>query len=199
MYREPSHRYTLRRRNPLYYNPWEDASQSVVRTPPWIRREPRTLQQLAIRESVRSGIPISSPLRDQYREQRAATQIQLSFQDYARRSEHTQCIDVLMNCHAHTKKRIINCLVEFMDYMMRSGQEEYSDAHGELIRGVINLLIQNRSEEESEMIFNFIDRATPQELYNFMGVEMFKYDKQTIQRLIDDTILRYIAPYRYEI
>jgi hypothetical protein len=112
MYRQPdrnprstrrSSPYTLSRRNAFYYNPWavDDYVQATTTTPLTNSTVPRTLEQLALSRNVQLGLPTPSISG----RQRAVTQFQLSFRDYMRRLELTQCADVLINCHKHTKKK----------------------------------------------------------------------------------------------
>ncbi len=205
MYRPPD-RYTLSRRNVNYYNPWTASDYVQATTPPWTNRTvPRTLEQLALRRSVQLGLPTPSIFGIQ--------RFQLSFRDYLRRSEHTQCVDVLMNCHGYTKKRIIQCLLEFMEYLLYGQPVNMAISNDEIYEKICNsivVLLANTPEEGGnvdyellnvggEMLFYFIERATPGERNTFFRKELAAVSKRDLQNIIDDTILEYISPMIYEI
>jgi len=208
MYRPPD-RYTLSRRNVNYYNPWVASDYAQATTPPWTRPEPKTLEQLALRRSVELGLPTPNILD----RQRAATQIQLSFQNYWAQSERTQCVDVLMNCHGYSKKRIIQCLLEFMEYLVYGQPVNMAISNDEIYEKICNsivVLLANKPEEGGnvdyellnvggEMLFNFIERAPPGERNTFFRKELAAVSKRDLQNIIDDTILEYISPMIYEI
>lgn len=202
--------YTLSRRNVNYYNPWTADDYVQATTPPWTNRTgPRTLEQLALRRSVQLGLPTPSILGGQ----RAATQIQLSFRDYLRRSERTQCVDVLRNCHGYSKKRIIQCLLEFMEYLVYGQPVNMAISNDEIYEKICNRivgLLASKTEEDGnvdyellnvggEMLFYFIEQATPGERNTFFRKELAAVSKRDLQNIIDDTILEYISPMIYEI
>ena len=210
MYRPPP-KYTLSRRNVLYHNPWDPwvaSDYAQANTPPRTRSEPKTLEQLALRRSVQLGLPTP----DIFDRQRAATQIQMSFQNY-RESEHTQCVDVLVNCHKHTKKRIVQCLLEFLEYLVYGQAVNMAISNEEIYEKICNrivVLLANKPEEGGnvdyellnvggEMLFNFIERASPGERNTFFRKELAAVSKRDLQNIIDDTILEYISPMIYEI
>lgn len=216
MYRQPdrnprstrrSSPYTLSKRNVFYYNPWaaDDYVQTTTTPPRTNRTVPRTLEQLALRRSVQLGLPTPSILG----RQRAVTQFQLSFRDYMRRSERTQCVDVLINCHKHTKKRIIQCLLEFMEYLVY-GQEVdavvTNEEIYEILRNYItlNIHIQNTRTNRNPdgygpALYNLIERSPPGEVIVFFRNELASVSKPDLQDIIDNTILKYISPMIYEI
>ena len=209
MYRPPP-KYTLSRRNVFYYNPWVASDYAQATTPPWTNRTvPKTLEQLALRRSVELGLPTPNILD----RERAATQIQLSFQNYWGQSEHTQCVDVLVNCHGYTKKRIIQCLIEFMEYLVYGQAVNMAISNEEIYEKICNsivVLLANKPEEGGnvdyellnvggEMLFNFIERASPGERNTFFRKELAAVSKRDLQNIIDDTILEYISPMIYEI
>jgi hypothetical protein len=198
--------YTLSRRNVFYYNPWTADDYVQATTPPWTNRAgPKTLEQLALRRSVQLGLPTPSILG----RQRAATQFQLSFRDYMRRSERTQCVDVLRNCHGYSKKRIIQCLLEFMEYLVYGQAVDAAVPNEEIyeiLRNYITLhiYIQNtRTNGNHEVygpaLYNFVERAPPGEVIIFFRKELSAVSKPDIQDIIDNTILKYISPMIYEI
>lgn len=208
--------YTLSRRNVNYYNPWTADDYVQATTPPWTNRTgPRTLEQLALRRSVQLGLPIPSILATPsiLGRQRAATQIQLSFRDYLRRSERTQCVDVLRNCHGYSKKRIIQCLLEFMEYLVYGQPVNMAISNDEIYEKICNRivgLLASKTEEDGnvdyellnvggEMLFYFIEQATPGERNTFFRNELASLSKRDLQDIIDDTILEYISPMIYEI
>ena len=209
MYRPPP-QYTLSRRNVLYHNPWDSSDYAQANTPPWTRSEPKTLEQLALRRSVQLGLPTPNILD----RQRAATQIQMSFQNYWGQSEHTQCVDVLVNCHKHTKKRIVQCLLEFLEYLVYGQAVNMAISNEEIYEKICNsivVLLASKIKSENmdyellnvggEMLFNFIERASPGERNTFFRKELLSasISKRDLQNIIDDTILEYISPMVYEI
>ena len=201
MYRPPP-KYTLSGRNVFYYNPWVASDYAQATTPPWTRSEPKTLEQLALRRSVQLGLPTPNI----FDRQRAATQIQMSFQNYWGQSEHTQCVDVLVNCHKHTKKRIVQCLLEFLEYLVYGQAVNMAISNEEIYEKICNRIVdllvsKSKSEEEGEILFNFIERAPPGERNTFFRKELLSasVSKRDLQVIIDDTILEYISPMVYEI
>jgi hypothetical protein len=192
-----------------YYNPWTASDYVQATTPPWTRSDPKTLEQLALRRSVELGLPTPNILD----RERAATQIQLSFKNYWAQSEHTQCVDVLINCHEHSKKRIIQCLLEFMEYLLYGQPVNMAISNDEIYEKICNsivVLLASKTEEDGnvdyellnvggEMLFNFIERAPPGERNTFFRKELAAVSKRDLQNIIDDTILEYISPMIYEI
>ena len=209
MYRPPP-KYTLSRRNVFYYNPWVASDYAQATTPPWTRSEPKTLEQLALRRSVQLGLPTPNI----FDRQRAATQIQMSFQNYWGQSEHTQCVDVLVNCHKHTKKRIVQCLLEFLEYLVYGQAVNMAISNEEIYEKICNRIVDllaSKIKSENmdyellnvggEMLVNFIEQATPGERNTFFRNELLSasISKRDLQDIIDDTILEYISPMVYEI
>ena len=199
MYRPPT-KYSLSRRNELYYNPWA-TSDFIPSTPPLgsrSRRPLRTLEQMSLRRSMELGLPIPNlfpPRRI------AATRIQSSFQNYWDRSENAQCVEVLANCYKYTKKRIVDCLVQFMEYLLYSGDDivgaQSIEIYDDIFRNIVNYASRNSIFGGNDELIQIAERSTNLEMLRFLKRSLFGLSKTDLQNLIDNTILRHISPTVY--
>ncbi len=200
MYRAPT-KYAKTSKNILYYNPWEF---NTPPTPPFKPKKIQRLEQLALRRGLQLGFPIDQNLRDELQGEIAANRIQMSYQNYQRMSENEQCVNVMLECRTFTKNRIIQCILEFIEYIRvdnNSGRlyEDSFELYNSLYDNIVVLALQGKSEEEFDYLYNlfYSGNYTPQEKKEMITKLLAYRTKDELQYFIDENILKYIAPLLY--